>query len=75
MITKTVLTRKLYTAHIVFDYHTVYLNTWESDKEDEELENETIQKLWEFVPYITKKQKDSLMSAICDIEINEEQAQ
>ncbi len=74
MIRETILTWKRYTAHIVFDYHTVYLNAWESDKEDEELENEAIQKLWEFVPYITKKQKDGLMSAICDIEINEEES-
>lgn len=63
----------LVSAHIVFDYYTVYLNTWETEEEDNNfLEIEAIEKLMEFVPEITKLQRDYIKSSIIDLEINKE---
>jgi len=61
----------LVSAHISFDYHTVFINAWETEEEDNELlEAEAIEKLMEFIPEITELQRDYIKSAIIDIEIN-----
>lgn len=61
-------------AHISFDYHTVYINAWETEEDDDALlEAEAIEKLMEFVPDITDLQRDYIYSAIIDIEINREE--
>lgn len=61
----------LVSAHISFDYHTVFINTWETEEEDTEfLEAQAIEKLMEFIPEITKLQRDYIKSSIIDIEIN-----
>ena len=61
----------LVSAHISFDYHTVFINTWETEEDDTEfLEAQAIEKLMEFIPEITKLQRDYIKSSIIDIEIN-----
>jgi len=61
----------LVSAHISFDYHTVFINAWETEEDDTEfLEAEAIEKLMEFIPEITKLQRDYIKSSIIDIEIN-----
>lgn len=61
----------LVSAHISFDYHTVYLNPWETEEDDNGfLELEAIEKLMEFVPEITDLQRDYIKSSIIDIELN-----
>ena len=61
----------LVSAHISFDYHTVFINAWETEEEDIEfLEAEALEKLMEFIPEITKLQRDYIKSSIIDIEIN-----
>jgi len=64
----------LVSANISFDYHTVYINAWETEEDDDALlEVEAIEKLLEFVPEITDLQRDYIKSAIIDIEINREE--
>ena len=61
----------LVSAHISFDYHTVFINAWETEEDDTEfLEAQAIEKLMEFVPEITSLQRDYIKSSIIDIEIN-----
>ena len=61
----------LVSAHISFDYHTVFINAWETEEDDTEfLEAEAIEKLMEFVPEITSLQRDYIKSSIIDIDIN-----
>ena len=61
----------LVSAHISFDYHTVFINAWETEEDDTEfLEAEAIEKLMEFIPEITKLQRDYIKSSIIDIDIN-----
>ena len=61
----------LVSAHISFDYHTVFINAWETKEDDTEfLEAQAIEKLMEFIPEITKLQRDYIKSSIIDIEIN-----
>jgi len=61
----------LVSAHISFDYHTVFINAWETEEDDTEfLEAQAIEKLMEFIPNITKLQRDYIKSSIIDIEIN-----
>ena len=61
----------LVSAHISFDYHTVFINAWETEEDNTEfLEAQAIEKLMEFVPEITKLQRDYIKSSIIDIEIN-----
>ena len=61
----------LVSAHISFDYHTVFINAWETEEEDDALlEAEAIEKLMEFIPEITKLQRDYIKSSIIDIEFN-----
>ena len=62
---------RLVSAHISFDYHTVFINAWETEEDDTEfLEAQAIEKLMEFIPEITKLQRDYIKSSIIDIEIN-----
>ena len=62
---------RLVSANISFDYHTVFINAWETEEDDTEfLEAEAIEKLMEFVPEITSLQRDYIKSSIIDIEIN-----
>jgi len=64
----------LVSAHISFDYHTVFINAWETEENDNEfLEAEAIEKLMEFIPEITELQRDYVKSAIIDIEINKQE--
>ena len=64
----------LVSAHISFDYHTVFINTWETEEDDDALlETEAIEKLMEFIPEITELQRDYIKSAIIDIEINRQE--
>jgi len=60
----------MYSAHIVFDYHTVYLNPWVSSATDEdELEEEAIQNLLEQYPFeLTAEQEELITKSIQDIE-------
>lgn len=60
----------MYSAHIVFDYHTVYLNPWISSASDEEeLEQEAIEKLLEQYPFkLTGEQEAIIIKTIQDIE-------
>jgi hypothetical protein len=60
----------MYSAHIVFDYHTVYLNPWVSSATDEdELEEEAIQNLLEQYPFeLTAEQEELITNSIQDIE-------
>jgi hypothetical protein len=61
----------LVSAHISFDYHTVFINAWETEEDDTEfLEAQAIEKLMEFIPEITSLQRDYIKSSIIDIEIN-----
>ena len=62
---------RLISANISFDYHTVFINAWETEEDDTEfLEAEAIEKLMEFVPEITSLQRDYIKSSIIDIDIN-----
>jgi uncharacterized protein (UPF0128 family) len=59
-----------YSAHIVFDYHTVYLNPWVSSASNEdELDQEAIEMLLEAYPELTKEQEAQLIKSIQDIEV------
>lgn len=63
----------LISAHISFDYHTVFINAWETEEDDDALlETEAIEKLMEFIPEVTELQRDYIKSAIVDIELNKE---
>jgi len=60
----------MYSAHIVFDRHTVYINPWVSSAMDEdELDNEAIEMLLELYPELTKQQEAELIKSIQDIEV------
>jgi hypothetical protein len=60
----------MYSAHIVFDRHTVYINPWVSSAMDEdELEDEAIEMLLELYPDLTKQQEEQLVKSIQDIEV------
>ena len=62
---------RLVSANISFDYHTVFINAWETEEDDTEfLEAQAIEKLMEFVPEITSLQRDYIKSSIIDIDIN-----
>ena len=64
----------LVSAHISFDYHTVFINAWESEEDDNDLlELEAIEKLMEFIPEITDLQRDYIKSSIIDIELNKQE--
>ena len=68
---KTKKVMRLVLANISFDYHTVFINAWETKEDDTEfLEAEAIEKLMEFVPEITSLQRDYIKSSIIDIDIN-----
>ena len=61
----------LVSAHISFDYHTVFINAWESEEDDNDfLELEAVKKLMEFIPEITDLQRDYIRSSIIDIKLN-----
>ncbi len=63
----------LVSARISFDYHTVYINTWETEEDDNDfLELEAIEKLMEFVPDMTAEQGLIIKNSIIDIEIDKE---
>ncbi len=65
---------QLVSAHISFDYHTVYINAWETEEDDNNfLELEAIEKLMEFVPDITAQQKADIKNSIIDIELNKQE--
>jgi len=60
----------MYSAHIVFDRHTVYINPWVSSAMDDEgLEEEAIEMLLEAYPELTKEQEAQLIKSIQDIEV------
>jgi hypothetical protein len=60
----------MYSAHIVFDRHTVYINPWVSSAMDEdELEDEAIEMLLELYPELTRQQEEQLVKSIQDIEV------
>lgn len=62
---------QLVSAHISFDYHTVYINPWETEEDDNGfLELEAIEKLMEFVPNMTVQQGIDIKNSIIDIELN-----
>ncbi len=64
----------LVSAHISFDYHTVFINAWETEEDDNDLlELEAIEKLMEFIPEITDLQRDYIKSSIIDIEFNNQE--
>lgn len=64
----------LVSAHISFDYHTVYINAWETEEDDNGfLELEAIEKLMEFIPDITTQQKAIIKNSIIDIEFNKQE--
>lgn len=60
----------MYSAQIVFDYHTVYLNPWVSSASNEdELDQEAIDNLLEQYPFeLTEEQKELITKSIQDIE-------
>ena len=60
----------MYSAHIVFDYHTVYLNPWISSASNEdELDQEAIDNLLEQYPFeLTAEQEYLIIKSIQDIE-------
>lgn len=63
----------LVSARISFDYHTVYINTWETEEDDNDfLELEAIEKLMEFIPDMTTEQGLIIKNSIIDIEIDKE---
>ena len=63
-----------YTAIIVFPYHSVSINRWESELEDvEPLEEEAIEKMFELIPDISQYQKDLLVGQILDISVELEE--
>ena len=63
----------LVSARISFDYHTVYINTWETEEDDNNfLELEAIEKLMEFIPDMTAEQGLIIKISIIDIEIDKE---
>jgi|688.fasta_scaffold675222_3 hypothetical protein len=63
-----------YTAIIVFPYHSVSINRWESESEDiEPLEEEAIEKMFELIPDISQYQKDLLVGQILDISVELEE--
>ena len=65
---------QLVSAHISFDYHTVYINAWETEEDDNSfLELEAIEKLMEFIPDITTQQKAIIKNSIIDIELNKQE--
>jgi hypothetical protein len=63
-----------YTAIIVFPYHSISINRWESESEDiEPLEEEAIEKMFELIPDISQYQKDLLVGQILDISVELEE--
>ncbi len=63
-----------YTAIIVFPYHVVSINRWESESVDiEPLEEEAIEKMFELIPDISQYQKDLLVGQILDISVELEE--
>ena len=66
--------KQLVSAHISFDYHTVFINAWETEEDNNDyLELEAIEKLMEFVPDITAQQKADIKNSIIDIELNKQE--
>ena len=64
----------LVSAHISFDYHTVFINAWETEEDDNDfLELEAIEKLMEFVPDMTAEQGKCIKNSIIDIQINKQE--
>ena len=64
----------LVSAHISFDYHTVYINTWETEEDDNDfLELEAIEKLMEFIPDMTAQQGIVIKNSIIDIQLNKQE--
>jgi hypothetical protein len=60
----------MYSAHIVFDRYTVYINPWVSSAMDEdELEDEAIEMLLELYPELTRQQEEQLVKSIQYIEV------
>ena len=63
----------LVSAHISFDYHTVFINAWETEEDDNDfLELEAIEKFMEFIPDMTEQQRIIIKNSIIDLEINKE---
>lgn len=63
-----------YTAIIVFPYHSISINRWFSETEGiEELEEETIEKMFDLIPSISQYQKDLLVGQIIDISVELEE--
>jgi hypothetical protein len=63
-----------YTAIIVFPYHSISINRWESESVDiEPLEEEAIGKMFELIPDISQYQKDLLVGQILDISVELEE--
>lgn len=65
-------------ATVVFDFHTVYINPFETlyDLEDDleaYIESDIIEKLYEFVPGITEEQKKIIFDSIIDIQWEDEE--
>jgi len=57
-----------YTAIIVFPYHSISINRWESESTGiEVLEEEAIEKMFELIPDITEEQKEILANQIIDM--------
>ena len=53
----------MYSAHIVFDYHTVYLNPWVSSASNEdELDQEAIDNLLEQYPFELTAEQEELIT-------------
>ena len=58
----------MYTAIIVFPYHSISINPWESESTGiEVLEEEAIEKMFELIPDITEEQKEILANQIIDM--------
>jgi hypothetical protein len=58
----------MYTAIIVFPYHSISINAWESESTGiEVLEEEAIEKMFELIPDITEEQKEILANQIIDM--------
>ena len=66
--------KQLVSAHISFDYHTVFINAWETEEDNNDyLELEAIEKLMEFVPDMTAEQEKCIKNSIIDIQLNKQE--
>ena len=64
----------MYTAIIVFPYHSISINPWESESTGiEVLEEEAIDKMFELIPDMTEEQKEILANQIIDISVELEE--